>query len=257
MKKRDYNVLILFVFAILLSGCSSVRAITMLQDMEYDAVYLAKPAPELVIKPGDCLAISVSSAEPELSFPFSLQTTGGTTPGSGNNVGHYTVDADGQITFPVLGQIPVQGKTIKGIVEDISGRISRLGYIKEPIVNVTLENFSVTVIGNAGNKLIPVESEYFNVLQAIALSGGVTPSCSISDVMVIRSQNGERRAYSLDLKSKDIFDSPAFYLQQNDVIYIKTKDATLSPSGQVAMSFVGTGVTVASIITNFLLWSKR
>jgi len=167
------------------------------------------------------------------------------------------VDRNGNIEFPVLGTINVWGATLTQIRNGIADGIRANGFIKDPIVNVTLENFSVTVIGSAGNSMIPVKGNSINILQVLATNKSVTNKSDIRDVMVIRTENGVRRSYSVDLQSKDLFDSPVFYLKQNDVVYIKPKGVSLSASGQTTMTFVTAGLSLISIIVNALLWTSR
>ena len=247
MKKLS-RILIAGAVAATLAGCTTAREMSYLLDLEKNVAYEAPAAPELLIQPGDRLGISVSSDDARLAAPFNPGTEEGSS---------YMVDSRGNISFPVIGDMQVEGKTIGEVKSDIAGRISGLGYIKEPVVNVALTNFSVTVIGNIGNSVLNVEGSSINLLQAIARSGGITPNSKIKDVVVVRTENGTRTAYSVNLQKKELFGSPVFYLRQNDIIYVQPKGSTLSSEGQVAMSFVGAGLSLASIVTSFLLWSSR
>lgn len=239
------------IIIFLLASCTTAKRVSYLLDMENNVDYPAPPAPELVIQPNDCLGILVSSEDPVLSAPFNLYSSGGEPI-------QFIVDKAGNIEFPVLGTMSVGGKTLSGIKDEIADAIRSRGYIKRPIVHVSLENFTVTLIGKAGgNKVIPVKGYSLNILQAIAMSGDLSNHADINDVMVVRTENGIRHSYSVDLQSKALFDSPVFYLKQNDIVYIKPKGTTLSASGQTVMSFVGAGLSLVTIITNFILWSSR
>ena len=231
-------------------SCTTARQMSYLMDMAYNTDYPVKPAPELIIQPDDCLGITVTSSTPELAAPFNLFS-------EGKSSLKYVVDRNGNIEFPVLGTINVWGATLSQIRNGIVDGIRANGFIKDPIVNVTLENFSITVIGSAGNAVIPVKGNSINILQVLASSGSISNRCDIRDIMVIRTENGARRSYSVDLQSKDLFDSPVFYLKQNDVVYIKPKGVSLSASGQTTMTFVTAGLSLMSIIVNALLWSNR
>ena len=248
---------LLFIAVILAAGaCSSPAKMTWLTDMEYGTNYPAPPAPELIIQADDVLGIQVSSETPQLAQPFSLSQN---LP-SGEKAGRanlYLVDREGNIDFPVLGSIPVAGKTLKQVKDQIASQIQDKGYIKNPLVVVTLENFTITVAGSVGNKVLPVSGSSINLLEVLASAGGITENSKIKDVMVVRTENGERTAYSVDLQKKDLFDSPVFYLKQNDVVYVKPQGTRLNASGQAFMTFVGAGLSLATIITNFLLWSSR
>ncbi len=248
--KRLFNLLPAWIVLLAMVSCTTAKQMSYLMDMAYNTDYPVTPAPELVIQPDDCLGITVTSSNPELAAPFNLFTDAKTPL-------KYVVDRNGSIEFPVLGTINVWGATLTQIRNGIADGIRANGFIKDPIVNVTLENFSVTVIGSAGNAVVPVKGNSINILQVLAISGDIGNRSDIRDVMVIRTENGIRRSYSVDLQSKAIFDSPVFYLKQNDVVYVKPKGVRLSASGQTTMSFVTAGLSLISIIVNALIWSNR
>ena len=248
--KRLFKLFPAWIALLAMLSCTTARQMSYLMDMAYNTDYPVKPAPELVIQPDDCIGITVTSSTPELAAPFNLFS-------EGKSGLKFVVDRNGNIEFPFLGTINVWGATLTQIRNGIADGIRANGFIKDPIVNVTLENFSITVIGSAGNTVIPVKGNSINLLQVLASSGTITNRCDISDVMVIRTENGIRRSYSVDLQSKDLFESPVFYLKQNDVVYIKPKGVSLSASGQTTMTFVTAGLSLISIIVNAFLWSTR
>lgn len=240
----------------ILGGCTSAKQMTYLLDMPYNTPTEAMPAPELVIQTGDMLGITVSSEEASLAAPFNAVLNISDATSSPERVA-YTVDANGCINFPVIGTVKVAGLTLHQIQDVISSSITQSGYIKEPVVDVALENFSITVIGNLGNSVLPVKGNSINLFQVIAQSGGVVSPSKINEVTVVRTEDGMRTAYMVNLQKEDVFTSPVFYLRQNDMVYVKPKGSHLSSEGQTVMTFVGTGLTLGSIITNFLLWSTR
>ena len=248
--KRLFNAIPAWIILLALFSCTTAKQMSYLTDMAYNTDYPAPPAPELVVQPDDCLGITVTCSTPELAAPFNLFSEGA----SGLK---YVVDRNGNIEFPVLGKINVWGATLTQIRDGISDGIRANGFIKDPIVSVTLENFSITVIGSGGNAVIPVKGSSINLLQVIAMSGSLTNKSDINDIMVVRTENGMRRSYSVDLQTKDLFDSPAFYLKQNDVVYVKPKGTRMSASGQTVMTFVTAGLSLVSIIVNTLLWTSR
>lgn len=248
--KRLFKSLPVCLALLALASCTTARQMSYLMDMMYNTDYPAPPAPELIIQPDDRLGISVTCSTPELAAPFNLFSEGGTGL-------KYVVDRKGNIEFPVLGTINVWGATLSQIRNGIADGIRANGFISDPVVTVTLENFSITVIGSAGNAVIPVSGGNINLLEALASTGNITNYSDISDIMVIRTENGVRHSYSVNLQSKDLFDSPAFYLKQNDVVYVKPKGVKLSASGQTTMTFVTAGLSLISIIVNTLLWTSR
>ncbi len=257
MKYAIFHRLPLILAAVLLmTGCNTAYKMTYLQDMSYNMAYPAKPAPELIVHKGDMLAIQVYSSSPELVAPFRLSGTASADNGKGVDV--YTVDSAGEIVFPVIGRVKVEGKTLRSVQDQIADLISRGGYIKSPTVWARIANFTVTVVGNAGNTVIPVEDSSINILQVIARSGGVKGGGNnIKEVTVIRTEGDVRTAHKVNLRSKGLFDSPVFYLQQGDIVYVKPQGAQLSSSGQTALSFATVALSLGTIITNFILWSNR
>lgn len=240
--------------ALLAVSCATPKNTGYLMDLEYEAKYAAPQAPDLTVQPGDVLNIQVYSENPALAAPFNSLT--GEAGHNSGKVLSYVVDADGDIDFPVFGLMRVAGKTTKEVREEITGKISSQGYIKDPIVKVSMGEFQVTVIGKT-NKVLKVNKGSLNLIELLAQTGGIQANSKIKDVMVIRTENGERTAYSVNFQTKDLYDSPVYWLHQNDVVYIKPKGASLNASGQTVMLFVNTGLTVGSIITNILLWRTR
>ena len=251
MKRQSW----IFILAacLLTAGCNSPRKLSYMMDLAYDTPYPAKPAPELLLQKGDRLDIRVFSSTPELTAPFQMRSA--TAEASAGDL--YTVDREGYIDFPALGHVHVEGKTMKETEQTLAGMIQSRGYIKEPTVRVTLANFTVTVVGSAGNTVIPVEDSNINLLQVIAKTGGTRENNNIRNVTVVRTEEGIRTAYKVNLQSRELFDSPVFYLQQHDIVYVKPEGLRLSSEGQMVMSFITAGLSLGSIIATYLLWSKR
>ncbi|MCR4859757.1 MAG: polysaccharide biosynthesis/export family protein [Bacteroidales bacterium] len=238
-------------------SCTSPARLSYLRDLEYETPYLAKPAPELRLQVEDKVNIMVYSTDSELASPFNFGS--GMTDAKGQDVTstNYTVDKLGNIDFPVLGTLHVEGKTLNEVKDEISGKIIGLGYIREPIVKVELENFNITVIGEMGQSVMPVEDGSINILQVIARTGRATEYTKIPDVMVIRTENGERIAHSIDLQSKSLFDSPVFYLQQNDVVYVKPRGLRNSASLSAIMSAFAPIITLGSTLSTLIILLTR
>lgn len=241
--------------ALLAASCATPKNTSWLMDLEYQTQYAAPPAPELTIQPGDVLNIQVYSENATLAAPFnSLSGEAGQNSGK---VLSYVVDSDGDIDFPIFGLINVAGKTAKDIKGDIASMIISQGFIKDPVVKVALSKFKIVMIGRMTNTEMEVNGDNINIIQALARNGGIQDNANLKDIMVIRTENGQRQAYSVNIRSKDIYDSPVFWLQQNDIIYVKQKGARLDSNGEMVMTFVGSTLSLATIITNIILWSKR
>ena len=236
---------------VLLASCTTPSRITYLRDMEYNQAYAAQKAPELRLHPEDQITIQVLSTDPALAAPFNASN--GAEEGMG--IAHYTLDKDGNIDFPVLGVMHIEGMTVKEVKDEISNRIIKLGYIREPIVKVELSNFRITVLGESNNSIINVEGESINLLQVIARTGYVGDRAKVNDVMVIRTVDGQREAYTVNLQTKDLFDSPVFYLQQNDIVYVKPRGLRSNMNLQAVMSGISPLFSITSILSTLLLWA--
>lgn len=259
MKTFKLSGLLALLLLLTAVSCTTPRTLGYLLDMEYNKDYPAQPAPELTIQIEDRLSIQVISENAELSAPFNtlLTLTDLASNQTKQPVLTYTVDQNGDIEFPVLGKLHVLGMTLKELEDMISGEIIRKGYIKAPVVNASLDNFTVTVIGEQNTVIFPIEGKSLNLLQAIARFGGARgENVNIKDVTVIRTENGTRRAYAVNLQKKDLFDSPVFYLQQNDVIYLKHKGSQMNSNVRSFFSAVGIISSFASLILSYLALTK-
>lgn len=252
MKTCCNRVLFLAAAALLLMSCATARKNSLLLDLAYNKANPATPVPELVLQRGDVLNIQVLSQPMELAAPFHI------APDEKNaSADVYTIDRDGEIDFPVLGALHVGGLTLKQTERLIAGEISNRGFIRQPTVRVNLDNFTVTVIGQSGNSVLPVKGDNITLLQAIASTGGIKTNSNIREVTVIRTEDGQRQSYKVNLQSQDLFASPVYYLQQNDIVYVKPKGVSLTSGGQTALSFTGVILSLGSIISNIILWRSR
>lgn len=248
--------------ALLVASCGTQKNITYLQDMEYGVPYDVLPMQEIHLQPGDQISVVVNCKQPELAVPFnilnsSLYSDGMSTTSSSyarDNDFRYTVDQQGCINFPLLGDLLVQGMTIEEVEDFIERRIKEESYISDPIVTATFKNFQITVLGMAGSGNYTINKDRLNLLEAIAMIGTIPNNALIDDVMVIRNQDGFRTAYSVNLKTKDLFESPVYYLQQNDIIYIKPSKYASDGRMERVRSVLSNGVSLISLVSNIFIW---
>lgn len=217
--------------ALVLSSCGSRKRVVYLQDMIPGEEYPLEQKHEAKVQRDDRLAIVVTCKQPALAIPFNMQggnfsvnangevAQGGGVPATKG----YRVDIKGNIDFPILGELYVEGMTVSQVKQLIQDRIKEGGYIKDPIVSIEFLNFKYTVLGAAGAGTFSVEGDRITLLEAIAKSGDLPSNARLDRVLVIREENGVRKVYPHDLRSKDIFESPAYYLQQNDIVYVEPK----------------------------------
>ncbi|WP_345051982.1 polysaccharide biosynthesis/export family protein [Hymenobacter glaciei] len=176
------------------------------------------------IQTNDLLSISLSSLNPESNILFN---SGMLLPANNNNSSSlykvnegYLVDKNGEINFPVMGKVQLANLTIEEATEKMTTLIKK--YVKNPIVNVRFINFKVTVIGEVNRpSSFTISSERINILEALGLAGDMTAYGRRENVLVIREKNGVRTAARINLNNKEVLNSPFFYLQQNDILYVE------------------------------------
>lgn len=256
MKART-KICLLILFVGLAASCSTPSKLGLLRDIEYDVPFAARPAPELKLKVGDRISIQVFSVDEELAAPFNASTGGSVGEDASMLASTYGVDTRGEIDFPVLGKIHVQGKTMNEVQKEIAAAIIERGYIKEPVVKVDLENFKITVLGETGQDVLNVEGTSINILEVLARSGGANEYSKIPEVMVIRTENGEHMAYAINLQSKDLYNSPVFWLQQDDLVYVQPQGVRLSSGGDLFLKIMSPTVAALSAVAYMLLWTSR
>lgn len=171
---------------------------------------------EAVIQPGDILSIHVSSLSKEASSFFNI--VGETTDQQVANT--YLVSPSGTIEMPLVGPIGVAGRTSENAKSLIKEQLTK--YLIDPTVNLRIRNFKVTVLGEVQNPgVYTIPNEKITLVEALGLAGDLTIFAKRLNVLVIREENGSRKFYKVDLRSKEIFESEFYYLHSNDVVYVE------------------------------------
>ena len=263
MIKRLFKWLLMASALVSLASCSTQKYLTYLQDMEYGVPYeVEQPMQEIHLQPGDQLSITVSCKQPELALPFNIMSGSISQDGTGSTTGtsfardndfRYTVDQEGYINFPLLGPLMIQGMTIEEVEDFIERRIREENYISDPIVTANFKNFQITVRGLAGSGNYTINKDRLNLLEAIAMLGNIPNTAMIDDIMVIRNQDGFRTAYQVNLKTKDLFNSPVYYLQQNDIIYIKPSKYVSDGRLERVRSLTSNVFGFVNLVSNFFI----
>lgn len=207
--------------AFLMVSCVTTRKVAYLQDMQHETQISLEDKFEAVISPYDELDILVSSFDKELAMPFNIgAVTQGANGGSSvnNNGLAYLVDQNGDIQFPVLGTIHVEGLTRLKLQEKVKEMLVSGGYISDPFVMVRFRNFKIFFLGSNGGKAITVPNERCTFLEALALSGDMNVQTDRSKVAVLREVDGKMVTRYLDPRSSKVFNDPFYMLQQNDFI---------------------------------------
>jgi len=215
----------------------------------------------IVIQPKDILSIIVSSNSPEAVSAFNLPVytfqAGSTrefTSYSTRMLG-YLVDAEGYIDFPVFDKIKVTGLTREQLSEMIKQRLIQEDHLKFPIVNTEFMNFKISVLGEVRTPgIYTIADDRFTILEAISRAGDITLYGRRDNVLVRREQNGLITFHRVDLRStENILHSPAYYLQQNDVVYIQPNQTLAARSRINENRTVGVWISVASFLTSLAI----
>lgn len=237
----------------LLGACSTSKEITYFQDLHPGESELALVAPtEIKIMPKDKLSILVSSQDMRLSnlfnFPVETQNQGGNSSSFG-----YTVDSKGNIDFPVIGMIHIEGMTREEVAAHIKKELQSRDLIKEPVVTVDFMNLTISVLGEVNSPgRYNIEKDCVTILEALSQAGDLSIFGKRDKVLVLRMEEGKQRVYGIDLRSaSQLYSSPAYYLQQNDVVYVepndtKARQSTVNGNNVRSTSF---WISLASLLT--------
>jgi len=269
MKRKSF--LMVAITTMLLTACSAPKDITYFQDLEPGMSISPQNPIEIKLKPNDEVNILVSTRDQELSRLFSkaggASATGGVTNmnninfGNSQNVSYsYRLDSKGFIDFPVLGLIHVEGMNREELQDYIKNELINQNLVKDPIVTVEFANLNVMVLGESGSGRIPIDKDMFTILDALSQAGDLKISGKRENVKVIRENHGKQTAYQVNLCSaEDLYASPVFYLQQNDVIYIEPNDKTKRTSTEYGSNLVNysfwvglvtTALTIAALVVS-------
>lgn len=253
------KILIVAASAILLGSCSAPRQITYFQDLRPGESELTLTAPaEIRIQPKDKLSILVNSQDSRLTSLFNLavatqQIGQEKSQETSRSVSGYTVDSKGDIDFPVLGKIHIQGMTREEVATHIKRELQSHDLVKDPVVIVEFMNLMVSVLGEVNNPgCYSIDKDNLTILEALSQAGDLTIYGKREKVLVLRNENGTQRVYGVNLCSGDhVYTSPAYYLQQNDVIYVEPNDtrahqATVNGNNVRSTSF---WISLASLLT--------
>jgi polysaccharide export outer membrane protein len=254
MKIRILTISILAI--VMATSCASRKNIAYFQDEPLEADLSMSTPEQLIYKTDDLLTINVSAFVQETVAPFNLTvagTIGGNTPNIQGQLQlqTYLVDYNGNIEFPVLGTIKVAGLTRTELTEYLTKRISE--YANDPIVNVRLTNFTVTILGEVRTPgTFTIQDERVTLIEALGLASDLTIYGKRQNVRLIREIEGKKKFAEIDLTSINTVNSPVYYLQQNDVIYVEPNKARVRSSSYnqnngVIISAVGTLATIVAI----------
>ena len=246
MNKKSFIVLAFIALVLGLSSCKAPENIVYLQDVQNGQRLEGAELSMIRIRPGDQLSIVVSSRNPELSAIFNLAVpyryVGGTsfTPsGTNSQTAFFTVASDGTIDYPVFGSLEVIGLTRQELSAKIKDMIIGGDYIKDPVVTVDYANLTISVLGEVTSPgKYSISKDRITILEALSMARDLTINGNRQDVLVLREEpDGSTQSYRLDMTNSGLMQSPVYYLQQNDVIYV-------SPNEQRRRQSQATGNTI-------------
>ena len=269
MKIYQFYVVLLCCF--LFASCANNKQIVYFQDaVNTDSAKIALSTPEVRFKPDDKVSIVVSCRDPELANMFNLPYTSRyvgsqtLTSATSSNQGLmcYTIDPDGNIDFPELGTMHVEGMTRSELAAYVKGQLVGRNLIQDPVVTVEFANLQFSVLGEVkAPGRYNISRDKVSILDAISMAGDLTINGMRKNVMVMRTDSlGEIMTYTVDLTSIDsVKNSPVYYLRQNDMVYVspskkRTRESDANGNTFSTPSFwISIMTSVTSIISTTLL----
>ena len=249
------NRIFIILLCSMLVSCHTQQKVVYLQDAEAVELYAAYKG--IRIQPKDILSIVISSKDPELVIAYNLPLhsyqAGSTFSASSysQRLLGYLVDIDGYIDFPAFGKLKVSGNTREELSTFIKDKLIGDEIIKDAVVTVDFMNFKISVLGEVRNpSTFYIQDDRLTIFDALGRAGDLTIYGKRDNVLVQREENGKVTFYRLDLRSADIIKSPAFYLQQNDVVYVSPNKVMTERSGINENRTVALGVSFLSFLTN-------
>lgn len=261
MFKSRYIKLLALVAMLLLGACNAQRNVLYLQDLENGSEVVLPDNYIIRLKPFDQITMVVNSRNPELARPFNSSTSYNALTGTNvtsaigeDSLQVLTIDEHGYVTLPIIGKIKCEGMTRHELAIEVERRIIEGGYLADPQVNIRFANLTISVIGEVNKPgRYSINMDQMTILEALALAGDMTIYGNRSEVAVVRERDGKSIITKLDLRSSDIFSSPCYYLEQNDVIIVspnKYKAATseINQNRSFWISLTSTTISLATLI---------
>lgn len=247
-----------FLLVLLLFSCASPKDVVYYQGIEGIPGNTQAASYEIKIQPDDLLMIIVSAEDPEIAMPFNLKSVSMVNPSrqdlvrSQETMQLYLVDANGSIEFPVLGKLKVSGLSRTEVLQMLQQKIGV--YIKNPIINLRIMNFKVSVQGEVNLPgSYPIASERVTLIEALTMAKDLTIYGKRNNILVIREIDGVKSYNRVDITQANFINSPFYYLAQNDVIYVepnrnKINGAAIGPNTGVIISATSLLIALITIL---------
>ena len=243
---------------LMMVGCGSSKEVAYWQNIDSISLAASKGLYDAKIMPKDELTILVQTTDPLTSEPFNLRSTGQTS--SKNQITGYLVDNDGMINFPIVGKIHVAGLTKTECEDLIKSKIQPyLARTENPLVSVRTSSYRITVIGEVNRPgVIPVATEKISLIEALAEAGDMTIYGKRDNVLLVREdKSGEKYKVRLNMNDANIINSPYYYLQQNDIVYVephkvKARNTFFGSNTSIFYSVIGITTSLVSLLITVL-----
>lgn len=248
------HIIIYLLLLVSLSSCLSKKKIVYLQGQQSQSSDQVNYEP--MIQNDDMLSITITSSEPELAAPFNIDQiqNGGVTASTNLAKTSYLVDNQGEIEFPILGKIKVTGYTKTEFKQYLKDRLAI--YIKDPIINIRILNYKVSVLGEVSKPgTYSLTGDRITLLEVLATAGDLTLYGKRDNILVIRDYLGTKTYNRVDITKADFVNSPFYYLDQNDVIYVEPRRAKFDSTA--IGSNIGTIISILGfVITTTILLTR-
>ena len=251
--------------AMLIASCTTTKEVTYFQDLTNgDTKTITATPNKIKMMPGDKLSIVVNSKDPELTLLFNLVTPTRQIGNSGSNnsgtTATYTIDSNGNIDFPVMGKINIEGKTREEVAEYIKSELISRKLVLDPIVTVEYVNQEITILGEVNKPgKINIDKDYITIIDAIAEAGDLKIEGLRNNVTVLRQDGDTQKTYEMNLTlAESVYSSPAYYLQQNDIVYVKpnSKRAGQADINSNTLRSTSFWMSLSSFIMSFITFVK-
>lgn len=257
----------IFAGVLIFAGCGSPKSVPYFQDIQSDTVLDAANSTMIKIAPDDKLSIIVNSRDPQLTnlfnLPYISRILGSSSDyySGSNGVAGYTVDGNGTIDFPVVGEIKVAGLSRSEVEEKIKTELTSRNLVKDPVVTVDFMNLRVSVMGEVAHPgRFAIDRDHYTIMDAISAAGDLTVFGHRENVKVLRMEGDTRKTYVVNLCSaEEVLKSPAYYLQQNDIIYVepnkvRARQSTVNGNNVLSTSF---WISIASLTLTLMTYLRQ
>jgi len=247
------------LLALLMASCQAPR-LGYFQDVQSGQVQQLQPPKLVTVQPGDKLSILVGSKDPGLAYLFNLNIVGRYRPSQSeanlttNQVASYTVDEMGEIDFPVMGKLMIKGMTRREVSDYIKNQLISRSLLKDPVVTVDFLDMTYSVLGEVNNPgRFLMDHDKTTLIDALSRAGDLSIMGRRDNVLVMREENGQEKAYRIDLTNlESLYASPVYYLKQGDLVYVEPNEKKARESTAAGNAFLQPTlwISLASLLTS-------